>query len=407
MSRNNDAAKQRIGRRPLLRALGGGILGTTLAAGTTRASQRELPNTLAITKDHEGIDYGTASYQFAAGTELESISAEAGEVIDGNHAEGRVGPARGTDAYRFAGSVAEFSLDGDAAVFLNGDRIDPAVLANTIDIQSTAADRAFYEIVVSGRIVPGTDADLDGASHPDSVDDNEAAGSVAGMGGDTFHFSGELLELSVEQPSAAYVNGDLAQDLPNTLTIESTDEDRASYEVSVDGRIGAGFDADLTGATHPDSISGGTDRFVAERGTSASGSVAGGGTDSYWFSGEVTDLDVNGPAVVSINGEHTDAGSCEFEQLDFAVEDVSTEPSAVPPYSTVTGTDTNTGDEAVEVRYDLRFYEVDESTTNRLDEPRVATVASGETNAWELSTEALIDEDRPIEVIPYRGDRDC
>jgi hypothetical protein len=477
--------------------IGGGVLGTTLTAGTTQASERKLPSTLAITKDESDIDDGTANYQVAVGTEIESISAEAGEVVDGNHAEGRIGPTRGTDAFRFAGSIVDFSLDGDAAVFLNDERVDPAVLANTIDILSNAGDRAFYEIAVSGKLIAGTDADLSGGTHPDSIDEDRASGSVAEGGSDTYHYSGDLLKLSVEQPTVTHVNGDSVRDLPNTLTIESTAEDRASYEVAVAGRIGAGFDADLTGATHPDSISGGDDDFIAERGTEASGSVAGGGTDTYLFSKAITDLSVDGPADVYLNGEpveelpntftvkstdeerafyevsvdgrieagsdadlsgatHPDSidgntasgsvasggvdsyrftgdltdltvdgpaetavngewvaptsdesddetGSCGFEQLDFSVENVSTEPSAVPPYSTVKGTVTNTNDESVTAYFDLRYYEVDESAPNRLDEPRVLTVAGGATDTWELSTEALIDEDRSIEVIPSDG----
>ena len=68
MIRDNDAAARRIRRRPLLRVIGGGVLGTILTAGTTQASERKLPSTLAITKGESDINDGTANYQVAVST---------------------------------------------------------------------------------------------------------------------------------------------------------------------------------------------------------------------------------------------------------------------------------------------------------------------------------------------------
>lgn len=88
--------------------------------------------------------------------------------------------------------------------------------------------------------------------------------------------------------------------LPNTLSIRSTGDERVYYNATVSGRIEPGTGADLTGAELPDT--------VGE--TTVSGSTAQGGRDNFTYSGEITALDIRGgPATVLVNGEKIDPDS--------------------------------------------------------------------------------------------------
>ena len=113
----------------------------------------------------------------------------------------------------------------------------------------------------------------------------------------------------------------------NRVTIESTGDERATYEVTVSGSIEAGPEADLSDAESVDT--------VGE--TSAEGSVAEGGADDYFFTGEITSLDVTGPATVSVNGEEIDAGD-----IDDAPTETTTETEATTETATATETPTAT-----------------------------------------------------------------
>jgi hypothetical protein len=80
---------------------------------------------------------------------------------------------------------------------------------------------------------------------------------------------------------------------PNTLTIVSTGDTRVYYNATASGRITAGEQADLTDAEQPDTVSN----------TTASGSTAQGGADTFGFTGRLTALRLTGgPARVSVNG---------------------------------------------------------------------------------------------------------
>ena len=120
--------------------------------------------------------------------------------------------------------------------------------------------------------------------------------------------------------------------LPNTFTVRSTGEGRVSYTATASGSIRPGSGADLTGATQPDEVSGST----------ASGSTAQGGIDNYTFSGELTDLNLEGgPAEVYVNGERIDPA--EYQ----ATPTLTTTPTATPtststPTATPTPTATST-----------------------------------------------------------------
>ena len=81
--------------------------------------------------------------------------------------------------------------------------------------------------------------------------------------------------------------------LPNTLTIISTSNERSYYNATTSGRFGVGDQADLTNADQPDTVTN----------TTASGSSAERGVDTFVFSGQITSLALNGgSARVLING---------------------------------------------------------------------------------------------------------
>ena len=115
--------------------------------------------------------------------------------------------------------------------------------------------------------------------------------------------------------------------LPNTITIESTADERVSYEFTASGRVEPGSRANLVEAEVPDAINGST----------ASGSVALRGVDNYTFSGEITALSLDGgDAQVSINGEPIDPA-------DFQSETETKTPTSTPvPTATTTSTATAT-----------------------------------------------------------------
>nr|WP_152420368.1 hypothetical protein [Halococcus thailandensis] len=80
---------------------------------------------------------------------------------------------------------------------------------------------------------------------------------------------------------------------PNVLTIVSADDERIYYNVTASGRLNPGEQADLVEAEQPDIVTN----------TSASGSTAQGGSDSFRFTGQLTALSLGGgPARVLING---------------------------------------------------------------------------------------------------------
>jgi cell division septation protein DedD len=109
------------------------------------------------------------------------------------------------------------------------------------------------------------------------------------------------------------------------ITFEHTGGERASYELTVSGSIEAGPEADLEDAQF-------VDRVSARR---ASGSVAEGGADDYFFTGEITGLTVEGPVTVSIDGE-------EVNPEEVGPATTTTDAETAGPTSTTTATATTT-----------------------------------------------------------------
>jgi hypothetical protein len=112
----------------------------------------------------------------------------------------------------------------------------------------------------------------------------------------------------LEGPAQILVNGDPVD--PDDFTddnesdrreviIVSTATERAFYEFSVSGTVTPGEDADLEGARYPDEISG----------TTVTGSLAQLGRDNFYFFGEITNFELEGPADVFVDGQQVDPGA--------------------------------------------------------------------------------------------------
>ena len=121
-----------------------------------------------------------------------------------------------------------------------------------------------------------------------------------------------------------------ARQLPNTLSIRSTGDERVYYNATASGSVAPGSGADLTGAEQPDEVSGAT----------ASGSTAQGGVDNFTFSGDLTALNLEGgPAEVSVNGEQIDPANYQ----ETPTPTPTPTPTATPtPTPTPTATSTPT-----------------------------------------------------------------
>lgn len=125
-----------------------------------------------------------------------------------------------------------------------------------------------------------------------------------------------------------------ASQLPNTLSIRSTDDERVYYNATATDSFAPGAGADLTGADQPDRVSG----------ASASGSTAQGGVDNFSFSGELTELNLEGgPAEVYVNGEQVDPA--EYQSTSTPTPTPTSTPTETPtatPTKTPTATPTPT-----------------------------------------------------------------
>ena len=182
-------------------------------------------------------------------------------------------------------------------------------LPNRLRVQATG-DLTTYEFAVSGALEAGPDFDTDGT---DGIDGSSAQGQVNTTGSDDYYFGGEVTRFERDGDLEVYVNGEevdpdgFGSDEPaRSLSVVGTGP-RVEYELSVSGELEKSTARDGS-INSGDEIDGST----------ASGYVLG-GTDSYRFAGEITDLTVDDPDAVSIylDGEEVDparfGGSDSFE----------------------------------------------------------------------------------------------
>lgn len=166
-------------------------------------SSGTLPNLLVIVGSE-----GETSYELAVDGDLQKSDEQGATVdpedsVDGSSATGAVA-GNGADAYRFSGSITDITLDGDATLYLNGERYEP--YPNRLVIVGSE-DVANYEFAVDGKLRKSS---TEGASidDEDTVAGNRATGSVAGNGADAYRYSGEITTFSLDGDATVYRNGE-------------------------------------------------------------------------------------------------------------------------------------------------------------------------------------------------------
>jgi len=235
-------------------------------------------------------------YSFSVSDSVEK-SANLGSIQDSDTISGRSVSGKvlgGRDGYRFTGDVTEFEIDGDATVSIDGEVVEPAELGNTtypnaITFDGSPAPRqlATYETTVSGKLTKSSV--LGSINSYDTIEGSSASGRVVG-GKDGYRFTGEVTELVVDGAMTISLtrDGDATGDtLSNTLVVDGTGSpDRVvTYSISVAGS--AEKSSSLGSINARDRIENGV----------ISGRVIG-GKDGYRYSGNVTQIEIEGPAVL-------------------------------------------------------------------------------------------------------------
>jgi hypothetical protein len=159
-----------------------------------------------------------------------------------------------------------------------------------IDGRSSPDTKIEYMVHVSGTIEK--DSDLGSVQSNDTIFGSTASGRVIG-GRDAYKFTGEITDIEIDGNPSLYrdseevSSGELGgASLPNVITVDGTGTDEwSTYRISVSGELRK---SPKLGSLQPDdTVSGST----------ATGQVYG-GKDSYRFSGDLTDVEISGPAEI-------------------------------------------------------------------------------------------------------------
>ena len=182
-----------------------------------------------------------------------------------------------------------------------GDDDGGSDLPNRLRIQATGS-LTNYEFTVSGDLEAGPEFDTDGT---DVISGSTGRGRVNTTGSDDFYFGGEITRFERDGELEVYVDGEQAD--PNGFG--SSEPARSLSIVSEGPRVE--YEFAVSGALEKTTARNGSINDNDEiDGSSASGLVYG-GTDSYAFDGELTDLVVDDPAGVTVflDGEEIEPDS--------------------------------------------------------------------------------------------------
>ena len=215
---------QRYHRRTVLKALGSG----TAAAGLASVSAAESTSTVLI--DGRDAEHGL-DYSLVVSGEIVDKSTAHGASIndsDGTTTSGAWGSLwGGRDAFEFTGDLEGFRSDGDPAVVVDGEAVDPPTL-DVVTVERDSSDSVVeYDLSVSGSLAKSTAA---GASvnASDSADGDTVSGKVWG-GTDSFAFTGDVTGVSPADELTVLVNGEpLADDGSSSGGDSSSDGDGSS-----------------------------------------------------------------------------------------------------------------------------------------------------------------------------------
>lgn len=236
-------------------------------------------NTLTIEDD--GTNEPTY-YNFTVSGDLEPTDniSDQYDDVSGSTADGGIGSG-GRDTYKFSGDVTDLTFDySDGSASSNGVTITVDEANNYISV--TGNDDGIghdYRIAVSGDLQRGSTAD---SGETITVDPNgdTVTGRVA-AGKDDFRYTGEIDEIEIDGSTRLTVTRKYK------LTIEDyQDGVTGDYTFSVSGSLWKG---DL--ANDNDSVSGSTADGQVNR-----------GTDTYVFTGRITDWSHSGAVHTYVDG---------------------------------------------------------------------------------------------------------
>jgi len=206
--------------------LGGG--GDDVDGGTEEGSDVTAEESPAGENEVRIVGVGErATYEFTvsgtirAGDDFDE--ATAADSITGSSARGRIGGI-GSDNLFYTGEITDWTLDGSADVFVNGNEVDPSTLgdggaepipeARERELRiNGAGERARASISVSGTIRPGED--FDEATAADSIAESSAMMGVGGVGSDNVFYTGEITSWSLDGRANVFIDGEPVD--PDTL----------------------------------------------------------------------------------------------------------------------------------------------------------------------------------------------
>ncbi|MFD1686145.1 hypothetical protein [Halobellus litoreus] len=145
----------------------------------------------------------TSTYEFAVDGEVAAApgcEGECADAISGTEVAGEL--SSGTASFRFDGDVTEFSLDGEAGVYLDDRQVDADLLGTDADpflenwlTVDGIEDETSYQFAVSGTLHKSPD--LGSAEADDVIEDGMVIGSVSDDV-DGYRFNGDVTMMRVQ-----------------------------------------------------------------------------------------------------------------------------------------------------------------------------------------------------------------
>ncbi|SFR66542.1 glycosyl hydrolase family 28-related protein [Halogeometricum limi] len=171
--------------------------------GSTTDPVTDLPNTVTI----EGTGTST-TYRLTVSEDIAVSPDENDDLSDNVSTKSAEGALTDVEhSYVYSGEITDFSMNGDANVYVNGTQVDPSTLGgnealpNTLVIDgSTSSAAGTYKVYVSGDIEAAPDLSVTTDKALDSVEDKVFDGKVAGVveeGKDGFRFSGSITKMNI------------------------------------------------------------------------------------------------------------------------------------------------------------------------------------------------------------------
>ncbi|WP_154020478.1 hypothetical protein [Halorubrum halophilum] len=279
-------------------------------------TEKTLSNTCTLRATDGTVEYSiTASDGIVDGSNGSTVDSSVANTISGTLADGA------GDWFWFGGEIQSLELSADATFFINGEEVDTDQFEDTADDETASEDgttkeedgttektlsdtstlRATggavdYTITVSDGIVDGSDGKT-----VDSSVSNTISGTLADGAGDWFWFSGEIQSLELSADATFFINGEEVDtalfdgSLPNVLKVDGKVADGgAEYTIEVTDELVR----DDNASTVPEQGHEWDEREDTVNGSEVVGSVWD-GIDVYQFSGDLTQLNIDGNAQVN------------------------------------------------------------------------------------------------------------